>query len=243
MKHNPEPPFFFAGNIQAGSGEYMLDGPNSHHAIQVLRLKAGDPIWLTDGKGTCFHGLIREPHPKKCRIEIVGTEQMVSRAWNVSIGIALPRHNSRRDWFLEKAAEIGVDEIIPLLTERELGGQFPENRLKQVLISGMLQSQQFFIPRLLPPQRLEELSSYSFPGSRFVAHCNRKDLPMLNTRLIIPQAHYQLLVGPEGDFSPREVQLLADRGFEEVSLGDTRLRTETAGVVGAALLRSRSWRN
>ncbi|HEU0064363.1 MAG TPA: RsmE family RNA methyltransferase, partial [Flavisolibacter sp.] len=154
----------------------------------------------------------------------------------VTIGISLIKNSSRFEWFLEKATEIGVNEILPMICERTEKEKFKSERMQQILINAMLQSQQSWLPNMHEPIQLKDLLRTTY-SSKMIAHCNDDE------KQLIPQSDVNndclLLIGPEGDFSKSEIDAAISNGFKAVSLGNTRLRTETAGIVGAALLCAR----
>jgi 16S rRNA (uracil1498-N3)-methyltransferase len=201
-------------------------------------MQSGQELALTDGKGSRFQGLIRSVRQGQCQVEILSSAYQPRPNPQVLIAISLLKQPSRWEWFLEKAAELGIARIIPLLCERTEKKSFRSERLQSILISALLQSTQAWLTELHPPQQFSEFieSASSRVDQRFIAHCgsgSRARLaeavnPSLNSRLI--------LIGPEGDFSPAELMLAAKADYLAVSLGETRLRSETAGVAAASLL-------
>lgn len=210
-----------------------MDEPTSKYCIQVLRRQKGDKVLLADGKGHRYEAEITDDHRKKCVTAITGVESMPRPEPGIRIAIAFTKNAARMEWFLEKAVEIGVQGIIPLVTLRTEKEKLKAERLENILVSAMLQSRQWFLPELSEPTPLESLMSTT--GQRFIAHCLPGDKPHLLAAMQ-PGKDTILLVGPEGDFAPQEVDLALQYGFTPVSLGNTRLRTETAGMVGCALM-------
>lgn len=228
-----ELPVFYAKELIPGSVSYTMDEPTSKYCIQVLRRQKGDTVLLADGKGRRYEAAITDDHRKKCVTEIRGVEEMPRPEPRIRIAIAFTKNAARMEWFLEKAVEIGVQEIIPLVTMRTEKEKLKAERLENILVSAMLQSRQWFLPALAEPTPLETLMSAT--EQRFIAHCLPGEKPHL---LSVMQAAKDslLLIGPEGDFTSQEVELALQYGFTPVSLGNTRLRTETAGMVGCALM-------
>ncbi|WEK37567.1 MAG: RsmE family RNA methyltransferase [Candidatus Pseudobacter hemicellulosilyticus] len=231
-------PIFYL-DTPAGKGAFLtLPEEASRHIVQVLRMKTGERIRLADGRGQLLVAAITDDHKKKCTVQVLEAASVTPPARRISIGISLLKNNSRLEWFLEKATEIGVTEIIPLLCERTERQHFRHDRMNSILISAMLQSQQAWLPVLHEPVAFPQLFRLEDIGKipqRLIAHCEPAEkqsltaIPGSDTRL--------LLIGPEGDFTPEEIALALEHGFVPVSLGETRLRTETAGVVAAALLK------
>lgn len=246
-------PFFYSASFDPQGAELLLDEDNSRHIVQVLRMQRGDLLQLTDGQGNLATTTILDEHKKKCRVQIQTVSQQPPRERNVSIAISLLKNASRFEWFLEKATEIGVTSIIPLLCERTERQHFRQDRLQNILVSAMLQSQQAWLPFLRPPTLLAELIENPGQEQLFIAHCleeqkvsladiarsasagsngkvpaSEASLPVRGSQLI--------LIGPEGDFSPKEIELAMQHHFLPVTLGATRLRAETAGIVAATLL-------
>ena len=224
-------PFFFIKNLTDKT--IVLDEDTSKHIINVLRMKIGEEILLTNGKGRIAKAIIVDDNRKKCRVEIIFFETEEERKSKIAIGISLIKNSSRFEWFLEKATEIGVNEIIPLICARTEKEKFRFDRMQNILISAMLQSQQCWLPILHEPTEFEKALHLSFE-QKLIAHCQESHKQKLST------ANHQLptlfLIGPEGDFTKEEIQLALKNHFTPVSLGNTRLRTETAGIVAATLL-------
>lgn len=219
--------------------EIVLNEESSRHIVQVLRMKPGELLQLTDGRGNLLTTSIVDDHKKKCVVRIQSSFYHLPRERKVSIGISLLKNASRFEWFLEKATEIGVTEIIPLLCERTEKQHFRQDRMENILVSAMLQSQQTWLPVLQPPVPFSQVMEIAGHGQLFIAHClEEKKVSLMDAAANSdPAAQTKLiLIGPEGDFSAGEIALTRQHGFIPVTLGETRLRTETAGMVAAALL-------
>jgi 16S rRNA (uracil1498-N3)-methyltransferase len=230
------PFFYFPGSIPAGD-ELVLDEDNSRHIVQVLRMKPGEFLRLTDGKGVLATAAILDDHKKKCRVAVRSAVAQSPPERQVAIAMSPLKNASRIEWFVEKATEIGVSAIIPLRCERTERTAIRTDRLQQIAVSALLQSQQVWLPKLLEPTRLGDLVASSVEwGDRFIAHC--LEAPRATARLADARAGSSslILIGPEGDFSEKEVEDALEHGFIPVTLGANRLRTETAGVVAATLL-------
>ena len=227
-------------SLDSSVDEYILDEENSRHALQVLRMKPGEELTLTDGQGNQLQGIITGDKKRECRVKVQARNTIPLPAGTITIAISLLKNTNRFEWFLEKAVEIGVIEIVPLLCERTEKEKFRSDRLKNILISAMLQSRQCWLPILHEPIPFELLfrqEEVAASNQKFIAHCLEGDKKN-PADLISPEANSRIvLIGPEGDFSREEIELALRHQFTPLSLGNTRLRSETAGVVAAALLR------
>jgi 16S rRNA (uracil1498-N3)-methyltransferase len=231
--------FFYLSEYRPGDVEIVLDEDNSRHIIQVLRMQKGEQLQLTDGRGRLLTATILDDHKKKCRVRVDETVLQPARRRKVTIGMALLKNASRYEWFLEKATEIGVTGIIPLLSDRTEKQHFRQDRMQNILVSALLQSQQTWLPVLYPPTRVEEVIRQAKQEQRLIAHCleegERRSLAEL-VHSTDAMAEQLILIGPEGDFTKPEIAAALEHGFLPVTLGETRLRTETAGVAAAALM-------
>ena len=223
-------PYFYMPSLGAAE---TLDEPTSRHCIQVLRMQTGDRLLLTDGQGHESRATIRTPDKRHCSVNLETQEFRPRSGPEVRIALSPLKNANRYEWFLEKATEIGVAALTPLLTERTERDVVKPERLRNILISAMLQSRQVWLPKLEDPTELTTLLDGDAPGERFIAHLVEGE----RKRLGRAGGASTILIGPEGDFTPGEVEKAISRGWIPVSLGDNRLRTETAGVVAAALLR------
>ena len=229
-------PFFYKEDIAAGAEQVILDEDTSKHIVQVLRMQNGEQLQLTDGKGNLFTGVITDNNRKRCAVGILQTTNLQPQTRKISIAISLLKNTSRFEWFLEKATEIGVSEIIPLVCARTEKTAFKYDRMKSILVSAMLQSQQCWLPRLHEPAKFSELVPAALQQQKLIAHCEETGEKKQLSTLQPFSASTIILIGPEGDFTPEEIQLALGNNFSAATLGNTRLRTETAGVVAASLL-------
>ncbi|HMK03490.1 MAG TPA: 16S rRNA (uracil(1498)-N(3))-methyltransferase [Ferruginibacter sp.] len=229
-------PFFYKEDIEASMVHVVLDEDTSKHMVQVLRMQNGEQLQLTNGKGDLFTAEITDNNRKKCVVKIIKTSSEQRATGSVSIAISLIKNSSRFEWFLEKATEIGVSEIIPLICERTEKTSFKFDRMQSILVSAMLQSQQHRLPVLQAPVKFKDFVSQSAHQQKFIAHCTndaKRDLvDLVNSNL----SSKIILIGPEGDFTAPEIDQALQNHFNAVTLGKTRLRTETAGLVAATLL-------
>jgi 16S rRNA (uracil1498-N3)-methyltransferase len=232
-------PYFFIQQPAAKGDLLVLDEANSRHAVSVLRMQPGEKLNLTDGKGNIYGCELVEDHKKRCSVRILEGSRVPPPARRVTIAISLLKNASRFEWFLEKSTEIGVSRVIPLVCARTEKSQVRMDRLEAVLVSALLQSRQGWLPQLEPPMDFMSflaVQNGEAGQQRFIAHCEKESRKPLS-KAIDPLAPASLiLIGPEGDFKREEIQAALDKGFEAVSLGDTRLRTETAGIAASVIM-------
>lgn len=229
-------PFFYKEDLVASATDIVLDEAASKHIVQVLRMQNGEQLQLTNGKGILFTAEITDNNRKRCTVKVIQTNHQQQSTNNITIAISPVKNNTRFEWFLEKATEIGVSEIVPLICTRTEKTAFKYDRMKSILVSAMLQSQQCWLPVLQEPVKFNALLPSSVQQQKFIAHCTndaKRDLTDLNN---VSLSSKIILIGPEGDFTQEEIELALEHHFNAVSLGQTRLRTETAGIVAATLL-------
>jgi len=227
-------PYFYEQHISNTRSPFVLSEETSKHCVQVLRMKLGEQLNLTDGKGGLFTASILSADKKHCTVIIEKAIFTPPPTKKISIAISLVKNTSRFEWFLEKVAEIGVQEIVPLLCSRTERQNFRFDRMHAVVIAAMIQSKQTWLPLLHQPTDFEAVLDRSAYAQKLIAHCEEDEK---NTIHDLPTAAgIQILIGPEGDFSPEEIKLAVHQNYQPITLGNTRLRTETAGVVAAALL-------
>ena len=229
-------PFFYAGKVSSPGTLLVLDEATARHVTQVLRMRKGDRLYITDGKGKKLTVTIQEQHKKECSVYVEEELDVPVQRPRVTIAISLVKNTSRFEWFLEKAAETGISSIVPLICERTENTRFRMERMKHILVSAMLQSRQCWLPELPEPVRFTDWISRAEGVHKYIAHC----LDTVKTGLAGTAGltgDKVVCIGPEGDFTPAEVNSALVQGFTPVRLGNTRLRTETAGIAAAVLLR------
>ncbi len=215
---------------------YNLSKEESKHCIKVLRMKAGEEVCMIDGKGGLYYGIIDEPESNKCVIRIIEKiEQYGRKNYTIHIAIAPTKSIARFEWFLEKVTELGIDQITPLLCERSERKVIKADRLEKIILSAMKQSIKAYQPILNPITPFSDFVKNNTNSSGFIAHCEDTPKPSLKSQLTNKQ-NIIILIGPEGDFSNEEIKLAVSNGFQEVHLGKSRLRTETAGIVACHTL-------
>ena len=230
-------PFFYEAQLPANTGLYTLSAESSKHCSVVLRMKMEEQIALTNGLGLQCLGEIVSPDKTKTVVQLSDFKQSPAPSPKNSIGISFVKNAARMEWFLEKATEIGISGFFPLITDRTERTHFKKERWEQILVSAMLQSQQTYKPVLHDPIAFKTLIGQPHHSQLLLAHCEPGEK---KTILSIEQSvDTLLLIGPEGDFTPNEIEMAAELGATMISLGNTRLRTETAGIAAAVLLQHR----
>lgn len=231
-------PYFFEKDIP-GSDEFVLSEETSRHISQVLRMKAGEEVMVTNGKGYTIRARIVSADKKKTKIKISAKKFLEKPSPETCIAISLVKNNHRFEWFAEKATEIGISTVIPLICHRTEKTHFKKERINSILISAMLQSQQSWLPELSEPLKFSEITEIENYDQQFIAHCIEEDKKALSD-LVSKEASKIILIGPEGDFTEEEIQAAIQHNYVPVSLGETRLRTETAAIVAAVVIKQKS---
>ena len=218
---------FYCSDISEGN--YTLNEDESKHCIRVLRLKIGDIIHITDGVGNMHQTELIDDHPKRCTVKIIKTQQNYGKkSFTLHMAVAPTKNISRYEWFLEKATEIGIDSFSPIICEHSERKEVKINRLERVILSAVKQSLKAYFPKLNETQKFKDFIQQEFDGQKFIAYCEGE--PQLLRNLYTSKKNALILIGPEGDFSPSEVEQAMSTGFIPVSLGESRLRTETAAI-------------
>ncbi len=211
---------------------HAFNEEESRHCAKVLRLGVGDEVFVTDGRGTLCRVRLTSVSPKRCTASVEEVRKEYGKSdYSLVMGVAPTKNADRFEWFLEKATEIGIDGIVPLLAERSERKKINGDRCLRILAGAMKQSLKAYLPEFREMTSFAELVRQPFEGDRFIAHCHPgEDKPLLRDA-VTPGKSTLVLIGPEGDFSPEEVELARRHGFRDISLGSSRLRTETAAVV------------
>lgn len=220
--------------------QYTLPEEESKHCVRVLRLRCGDVLHLTDGRGNLYVCRIADDHPKRCRVEVLSTEtQREPLGYRLQMAVAPTKNADRYEWFLEKATEIGCTEFVPLESRHSERRSLNPDRCGKVVVAAMKQSLKRWLPELRPLTPFSALVAAPFEGRRFIAHCDRAQTAAGKRHLaalLKAGEAAQILIGPEGDFSPEEIAEAVGAGFEEITLGRQRLRTETAATVAVSMV-------
>jgi len=210
---------------------YTLNEEESKHCVRVLRLTIGSIVNLVDGKGGFYTAEITSDNPKKVSLSILKVEtEFHKRNHYLHIAVAPTKNIDRIEWFLEKATELGIDEITPIITDRSERRIVKEDRLNKVITSAVKQSIKAYHPKLNDAISLDTFLKEPFDGDKLIAHCIDNGEKQYISKLVVPHQKYLILIGPEGDFTPDEVNLALNKGFKALTLGDNRLRTETAAL-------------
>ena len=227
---------FYNSKISTATEQLVFDKIESKHIVRVLRKKENDVLKITNGKGYLFDAKISFASDKKCMANIIAITKK-EKPWNyyLHIAIAPTKNNDRIEWFLEKATEIGIDEITPIICANSERRIVKLDRFEKIIQSAMKQSLKFTLPKLNAPVKFNEFIQQDFDGTRCIAHCEDQDKNLLK-KVVAPSEKVTLLIGPEGDFSTDEIQKALAKKWTPVSLGESRLRTETAALVAVNLV-------
>ena len=210
--------------------DYILSEEESKHAIRVLRLQLHDEVILVDGTGGKYTAQITDANPKKTILQITHSQQEFGkRNHYLHIAVAPTKNIERLEWFLEKATELGIDTITPIICDRSERKDVKTERLNKIITSAVKQSIKAYHPLVHEAISFKQFMQHGFEGAGFIAHCMEGIKPLL-AQLVKPQSHYTILIGPEGDFTPQELALAQEAGYLAISLGEARLRTETAAL-------------
>ena len=214
---------------------HELDDEESMHARKVLRLKSGTVIQLTDGLGKIYEARLTNTDGRNCEFSILKSEQVPSRNYKIHIAIAPTKNADRIEWFVEKAVELGIDKISFLQCKNSERKSINLERVEKKAISAMKQSGQAYLPEIVEIRSFKQFISESNEAGKFIGFVDEQN-PLLLKNLAKPSTSCLVLIGPEGDFSPEEMQTALQKGFVKVSLGANRLRTETAGIAACHIL-------
>ena len=210
---------------------YTLPEEESGHCVRVLRLKEGDSLHITDGRGTLYRAVVEESHPKHCTIRIVEEHpEWEKRPYRLTVAVAPTKNIDRIEWFVEKATECGIDRIVPILCDHSERKVVKQERLEKIAASAMKQSLKAYLPQIDPLTPIKESLAEPFEGVKLIAHCE-EDMERIFLGDVVSKGDDVLvLIGPEGDFSVAEIEAARKAGFREITLGNARLRTETAAL-------------
>ena len=226
---------FYNSEINSETKNVFFSKEESLHLTKVLRKKPGDVIQITNGFGWLFHAEITSNHSKNCTAKIVSAKYYEPRPYSIHLAVAPTKMNDRFEWFLEKATEIGVTSITPLLCENSERRVIKTDRFEKILIAAMKQSLQYYLPELKPMVTIDEFLQQTPTHPCFIAHCEDSQKQSLKSVYQVGN-NATVLIGPEGDFSVKEIEMALKNNYLPVSLGSTRLRTETAAIVACHTL-------
>lgn len=223
---------FYNSQLDSNSSTFTLDRDESKHVFKVLRKNVGDSISITDGRGNLYKGTINHITSNRCDLDIAFAKAYPPLPYDLHIAIAPTKMNDRMEWFLEKATEMGITRITPILCQHSERNKINRERLNRIVVSAMKQSLQFHKPQLDELMSFEDFLKLELTGKKLIAHCEELEKIHLS-ETIKASENAIVLIGPEGDFSTQEIEMALHHEFQPVSLGNTRLRTETAGIYAA----------
>tara|TARA_B110000967_G_scaffold202037_1_gene240183 strand:- start:518 stop:1222 length:705 start_codon:yes stop_codon:yes gene_type:complete len=223
---------FYNSELEASTKTFNFSKDESRHIVKVLRKSTGDLLKITNGKGGMFEAEVVIPNHNKCVVNILSSSFEAPRPYKVNLAVAPTKMNDRYEWFIEKATEIGVDQIIPIICQNSERKVIKTERFEKILHAAMKQSLHAYLPILAPAIPFSEFIKIPQEGLCFIAHCEDREKIKLNDH-IKPNTSITILIGPEGDFSSDEIEAALKHDYIPVSLGASRLRTETAGIVAA----------
>ncbi|MFM2230178.1 MAG: Ribosomal small subunit methyltransferase [Bacteroidota bacterium] len=221
---------FYTPTIQPDTSSYTFDREESKHIIKVLRKKEGDIIHVTNGLGNLFETEIALASDSKCTVTIQKIFTAEKPTYRLHLAVAPTKMNERYEWFLEKATEIGITEITPIICDNSERTVLKIDRMEKIVVAAMKQSNQYFLPKLNEPVKLQKFLEANFSVQKFIAHCEETEKRSLK-EMLKKNEDVLVLIGPEGDFSVKEIEMALSKDFIPVTLGATRLRTETAAVI------------
>jgi len=221
---------FYNPDIDQATESFSFDKEESRHIIKVLRKKDSDILFVTNGLGILFKTEIVLASDNKCTVKILSAAVVPKPRYHLHLAVAPTKMNDRYEWFLEKATEIGISEITPIICDHSERKQIKTDRFDKIILSAMKQSNQYFLPKLNEPIAYKDFLKIKHSRQLFIAHCEETGKQSLK-KTLKPNSDVTMLIGPEGDFSKNEIKLAIENDYIPVALGDTRLRTETAAVV------------
>tara|TARA_R110000868_G_scaffold56488_5_gene174801 strand:+ start:15747 stop:16451 length:705 start_codon:yes stop_codon:yes gene_type:complete len=221
---------FYNPELGEHTTQFSFDKEESKHIIKVLRKTIGDSLYITNGKGWLFNAEIINADIKNCQAAIVSKELKTKQPYNLHLAVAPTKMNDRYEWFLEKATEIGIDTITPIICDHSERKTIKLDRFEKILQSAMKQSLNCYLPKINDAIPYKDFINQSFNGDLFIAHCEETNKKSLKNQ-IKKNKTITILIGPEGDFSVKEIEMAKTNNFIPVTLGETRLRTETAAIV------------
>ncbi len=228
---------FFYDNLISETGLYSLSKEESKHAIRSLRLKSGDKVCITNGKGLLYEGIIVDDHFEHCQIEITKIIEPTKRNYYLHVALCITQHAERFEWFVEKATELGIDEITPIISKRTEKKNIKVERLQKISIAAIKQSHQAYLPKINEATAFETFLTHCQEANKAIAACFDQQISLQQW---IKESHYKqflVVIGPEGDFTTDEVEIAINKGFKNIELGKSILRSETAALVVPAYLR------
>lgn len=221
---------FFNLDIAENDTSFSFNKDESRHIVKVLRKQVGDELYITNGKGWLFTAVLKLADIKHCSVSITSRQKQPKRNFNLHLAVAPTKMNDRFEWFLEKATEIGIEEITPIICDHSERKTIKQERFEKIIQSAMKQSLHCYLPKLHSAISFSDFISRNFNQQKFIAHCEESHKKSLKSQL---KQHNDclILIGPEGDFSVKEIEIALQHNYIPITLGETRLRTETAAIV------------
>ncbi|QGK73071.1 16S rRNA (uracil(1498)-N(3))-methyltransferase [Flavobacterium sp. SLB02] len=221
---------FYNPDIDKTTESFSFDKEESRHIIKVLRKKDSDILHVTNGAGLLFETEITLASDNKCIVQVLSIKKTEEPQFRLHLAVAPTKMNDRFEWFLEKATEIGIQEITPIICDRSERKVINLERFEKIILSAMKQSNETYLPKLNEAISFKEFIKQKNEGLQLIAHCEQTDKKSLKD-ILKPNESVTMLIGPEGDFSEKEIALALENDYQPVTLGNTRLRTETAAIV------------
>ncbi|KQB39730.1 16S rRNA (uracil(1498)-N(3))-methyltransferase [Flavobacterium aquidurense] len=221
---------FYNPDIDESTESFAFDKEESRHIIKVLRKKDSDILHVTNGFGLLFETEITLASDNKCTVQVLSIKKSPEPKFHLHLAVAPTKMNDRFEWFLEKATEIGIQEITPIICDRSERKVINLERFEKIILSAMKQSNETYLPKLNEAISFKEFIKQKNKGLQLIAHCEETDKKSLKD-ILKPNESVTMLIGPEGDFSEKEIALAIENNYQPVMLGNTRLRTETAAIV------------
>jgi 16S rRNA (uracil1498-N3)-methyltransferase len=220
---------FYSSYVSGNNALFTRE--ESAHCLRVLRMRPGDSLSFTDGKGTLYEGVISTDDPKGMTVKVISKKRdPFLRSYRLHVAISPLKNDDRFEWFIEKSVEAGIDVITPLICSRSEKRKIRRERLESIILSAMKQSGRCQLPELAEPQTFQNFLQKSIDGKKIIATCDSSFDRISITEAFRQGEDVTVLIGPEGDFTPDEVKAAAETGFQTVHMGNSRLRTETAGL-------------
>jgi len=228
-------PYFYEPSLNIGVNQFTLSPETSKHCVQVLRMEEGANIDITNGMGDVFNATLQTAHKANSMVTIQGHQSFAATQQKITLGISLLKNAVRLEWLFEKATEMGIHQIVPIICERTIHERFKMDRMQNILQSAMIQSQQAWLPLLSEPTAFNAFMHKHKASVNLIAHCEPSEKK--NIKEIVALNDVNLLIGPEGDFSSAEIGMAISNNYTPIQLGPTRLRTETAGIFALSVLK------
>jgi len=228
-------PYFYEPSLNIGVNQFTLSPETSKHCVQVLRMEEGANIDITNGMGDVFNATLQTAHKANSMVTIQGHQSFAETQQKITLGISLLKNAVRLEWLFEKATEMGIHQIVPIICERTIHERFKMDRMQNILQSAMIQSQQAWLPLLSEPIAFNAFMHKHKASVNLIAHCEPSEKK--NIKEIVALNDVNLLIGPEGDFSSAEIGMAISNNYTPIQLGPTRLRTETAGIFALSVLK------